>query len=426
MRIYGHERQYLTLPVLVAGLTSRSWAPRPALMAQLTGAQPGHSAEHCTQHSDPGSPHADLLDTLEPVAGHLRPKDCHALRSACRALRFHPALLGSVTSVNIESTADRRAIDFTFPGRLPNLQELWFAGPASLRHLRRFSSLQRLTKLSLSDYKDALELLPLQQLSSLRSLRLWSIPEHYNLDGLTQLHKLDLVGTCGTTALLGLRSSLKCLKAYDGADAPHFSRLMSLTRLQYGPGDRGPWGDLWGDDVVAATFTGLQHLVSLRVLTIRLDEGWGVPAVVGGLSSLTRLSALSLDSCQEEIVGSVLDLSSLSRLARLGLTFFEGPLCVRAPSVSSLYLHTCETHQYQELPDLTACSRLVHLQLWLCGGSGSLVVAADRLPPQWTTVSVQTWVQKVGGHGSPREVAAGQRDVLPEGAQTAVSGERNA
>ena len=301
---------------------------------------------------------------LRHVVAHLGPYQTAQLRQTCRALRHHADILTAISCVRGDGVVPGSEVDVSYLLRLTGLTQLKLSNPASLADLPRLSQL-RVAKLVVTDAAVALDLYLLRYLPSLHSLRLEDVNLHVNVEHLaSSLSKLSLHGGVTASSELSLLVGLRVLLLSEASQTSCLSALTQLTRMRFV--NSHPFHT---HEVCEM----LRQLPSVRALTLH------APVSPPDLLTLTQLQCLCLSCIFATSFNVLQDLSSLSRLSRLGLYYLK-PGQARAlasPTLTSLFLHTSsvEGQSADSLPSLQALPSLSLLQLWL-DGEGALLGAA--------------------------------------------------
>ena len=257
----------------------------------------------------------DLADALQYVTAHLSCKDCQSLRSTCRLLHHHPAVVAGISEVEVFAHEHLKA-----------LRQL-----TGLRCLRvcEASRLPKLTRVFLS-CMPILDLQPLSYTPSLRSLMLMDVDHYASLPSLQQLDSLFLKITTATPAVLQL-SALTMLGLSEGsqvANSGQLSQLQGLTIYPNPPAAAQSWTD---GQTTALSATISQGLPALGTL--------GCPdTLLPPLSSLVQLTGLLLCFDGDDVPAHLQDLRQLTGLAKLGLHNYVGQPQLQSDSVTALFL----------------------------------------------------------------------------------------
>ena len=326
----------------------------------------------------------DLGDVLEHVLAHLPGRARQELRSTCRALRTHQAILDSATRVTGQSeTVPDSPVDWRLLASLPRLAHLTLNFPASLFRLHHVSGLRSLTRLTISS-ADRLDLTPLNCMTQLRYLCLDNVEDFTDMKALQLSHftklRLEESSSGKRDRELTCLTRLRSLAISDAVHAPYLKQLQQLTELQV----------IWDDVNLDAVFAAARHLPALRLLRSAV--------LCKSVTTLTRLTALLLRAGHEGHVSDVHDLTALPQLRRLGL---EGQhwagedeypgVPILAPHITTLFLNMAEHWGGPTMllvPRVATCHRLEHVMLRL--ETASLLLLVSHLPLQQLRVSVQT------------------------------------
>ena len=183
-----------------------------------------------------------MAEVFTSIITHLSPRDCQSLRSTCRLLRHHVAVVEGVSRV-FEASQNQAGLQ-----QLSGLQRLRLQSPASIFDLHQLSSLTGLTQVVIAD-ASIVDLRPLSCVASLRELELNSVRHYGNLDSLQQLDSVWLEHTAAVPALLQL-TALTRLYLWGSSLAARLGelcRLADLCVMRWGAG---------ADNTVAALSNG--------------------------------------------------------------------------------------------------------------------------------------------------------------------------
>lgn len=318
---------------------------------------------------------------LEHVTRQLQGKDLQQLRTACRDLRCHPAILTRVHEVGAEDLSWFDAsVDLPWLQRLPSLITIRVAYADSVSHAHHFSGLSNLRTLCVQVKVASIDLTPLTCLRSLCVLQLFSDHKLLNLGRLAKLQRLTRLDLGAETDELQL-GQLKSLMRLGVSETAHVAEAVDLTLLTR--------LDLMeGCPITSAMPEALQHMQGMQALRTLVAHD-GLESCMPACLQLTRLRTLFFDVT---IVGLRLDFTSLPSLKLLALWLYTVPKEVIAPSITCLRLHFCKC-DVTRAPSIVACGNLARLEATLEGSE--VMVSEQHLPAQ--TISIRAMVGR-GSH----------------------------
>ena len=304
---------------------------------------------------------------LEHVTRHLHGEALQNLRSTCRDLRHHGAILGAVKELSIQGCSWIEAtVDLPYLGSMHNLRRLDVYDAPSLFALHCLSTV-RLQHLSVCGLPPSADLTPLRRLTTLCHLSLGGLHSELfcieQLSGLRQLTRLAIcaqISTPGIGQLVSLQR-LTIDRAGAAAEAALLPQLSHIELQCAGPAE------------IAQACSDLQHLHSLRTLVADSALN-GCPILLHSLQ-LTRLRNLFLHLAHEV---SPLDCSALPGLQLLGLSQASPDFEIVSPSVTCIRLKGA----WEALPSVVACASLTRLTVV----GRNLTIRAAQLPPQRVSI----------------------------------------
>ena len=312
----------------------------------------------------------------QPTMRELTREPCPvSLPVALQLLRLcsgHPALLSAITTLRgPNGLLPEGPEDVSFLERLPRLTSMQLCKPRSLFDVQRLSGLH-LTELRIAGAYLA-DLMPLRCLSGLSSLVLRQVWRYQCVEELTRLTSLQLLDTPAIAAISTLTTlSTLTMTHHHHKQGALIPSLPALTRLSVACSQQ--YGAHIGKAMAAFAL-----LPALRALSTTV---WDCSH--GDVPQLSRLSTLSV--VYGSGVPSTQDFSALPGLQQLELANFEGAPTVIAPSVTMLKLRFMGHAAPRPFPDITACTSLQKLQVFLYGTPLAVLLTADKLPPQTLAV----------------------------------------
>ena len=307
---------------------------------------------------------------VEHIVQHLSAKDCQTLRSTCKLLRHHAAVVAGVSAVK-QATTHLAALR-----KLTGLCRLSVYRPLSLFDLHHLYSLTKLTSVEVS-MVPVVDLQPLSFISSLRRLELCYVHHYASLCSLQQLNALNLDHTSAMPAVLQL-SALTCLALCEGSLAGSLSRLDQLAALSIADRE-GHWRAQWTDGEIATFVAAVAGLPALTSLTCAFGL---LPPPFG----LVQLTALQICCDGDELPESMHDLRQLTGLVKLGITNYVEQPVLLSDSVTTLYLESVDYDLGPDtirVPYLAGCSRLEHIMLI---HETEITIRVKELPPRALTL----------------------------------------
>ena len=299
---------------------------------------------------------------LEHVTGHLSATAIAALRTTCREMRWHAAIMSRVDCLCTEGFDwFDTTVDLPYLRRLPKLEKITIWHPDSCFCMHAFSQLQQLQHLELLEPVIPLDMRPLQDVRSLQTLYLYSCSKVHNLHRLTQLTAMYLDADASWPGLRKLES-LRRLHAYH---ASHISQAAGLPHLSH-----VEFGDECDNPEVEEALQHMRHLPALRTLVVNQT-----PNSLTSVLRLTQLTALYMGHSRE----ADLDLSALAGLRLLGISS-QMSFALICPTCTCIRLELF-TSGRTVLPSMVACGQLSRLEI-TAAYAVVVEVTAAMLPPQ--------------------------------------------
>ena len=305
---------------------------------------------------------------LSHVTQHLAPLDLGRLRTACSALRYHPAVLERAERVSLLDSFSHGTAAHFLP-RLSCLRRLSLHRLDSVFDVHRLAALP-LRKIVITGVP-VLDLHPLHAFGRLRVLVLDRCTTHVGLPGLS-LTKLRLSHTPGNDCVAA--GPLQVLELCTLED---LQPLVQLTRLKLLPLE-----EQYSETAAIDTFKALSQLPHLSVLNS--SAGPVADLQIHRLKQISQLTVRLHASEAARLLPTLSGLTALRRLALLGVWNLPNSRGLCLPDLTALLL-LCDFKAgvglQASMPSLWKCRSLQQLHLRLClGYGGTLTVESGDLP----------------------------------------------